>query len=156
MQLFVIRHGIAEDAGPDQVDADRALTKDGKKKLKQVVRGMRAVGWKLDRVVSSPWRRAMQTAAVVSKHEPIVTDLLTTSPRSDLLYVLNRPGEAVGVVGHEPWLSELVAWLVLGDSRHGDIFELKKSSVALLDGEVVPGGMTLHGLLPPRVLRSVR
>ena len=82
MQLFVIRHGIAEEAEPGEPDAERALTKDGKKKLKAVVRGMRAAGWKLDRVITSPWRRAMQTAAVLAKRDPIVTDLLTCSPRS--------------------------------------------------------------------------
>ncbi len=156
MQLFVIRHGVAEEAEAGEPDADRALTKDGKKKLKAVVRGMRAMGWKLDRVITSPWRRALQTASLVAKREPIVTDLLTCSPRSDLLSLLHHPGQAVGVVGHEPWLGELVAMLVLGESRHGDVFELKKSAVVVLSGDVMPGGMMLQGLLPPRVLRSIR
>lgn len=154
MQLFVIRHAIAEEAEVGQNDADRALTKTGKKKLKAVVRGMRAMGWKLDRAITSPWRRAMQTAALVARQDPIVTDLLTCSPRSDLLGLLNRPGETIGVVGHEPWLSELVAWLAFGDTRHSDVFEIKKSAVVLLDGEPVPGGMTVQALVPPRVLRD--
>jgi phosphohistidine phosphatase len=152
MQLFVIRHGIAEDAEPGQDDAQRALTKDGKKKQRAVARGMRELGWKLDAVITSPWRRAVQTAALVAKRDPIVTALLTQSPRSDLLGLINHAGERVGVVGHEPWLGELVAWLVFGDTRHGDVFEIKKSAVVLLEGEGVPGGMTLHALLPPRVL----
>jgi phosphohistidine phosphatase len=153
MQLFVIRHGIAEDAEPGQDDADRALTKDGKKKLKAVARGMREHDWKLDAVLTSPWRRAAQTAAIITKRDAIATDLLTRSPRSDLLGLVAHAGERVGVVGHEPWLGELIAWLVFGDTRHGDVFAIKKASVAILEGEAVPGGMTLHALLPPRVLR---
>ena len=41
MQLFVIRHGIAEDAVPGQDDASRELTEDGERKLKKIVKGLR-------------------------------------------------------------------------------------------------------------------
>jgi len=41
MELYVIRHGIAEDAGPGQDDAERALTSDGEKKLRREVKGLR-------------------------------------------------------------------------------------------------------------------
>ena len=156
MQLFVIRHGIAEEAGPGEEDAMRALTKDGKKRLKAMVRGMRKLGWKPDRVISSPWRRAVQTAAIVSKRDPILSEHLARSPRSELLTLLSISGDTVAVVGHEPWLGELVAWLAFGDTRHADALELKKSAVVLLDGPAVPGGMTLQALLPPGVLGKKR
>ena len=155
MQLFVIRHAVAEEAEPGEDDTARALTKDGKKKLKAVVRGMHALGWRFDRVLSSPWRRAVQTAAIVGKRDPILTELLARPPRSELLGLITTSGSPVAVVGHEPWLTELVAWLAFGDTRHADVLELKKSAVILLDGEPVPGGMTLQGLLPPSVLRAV-
>ena len=37
MRLYVIRHAIAEDPAPMQDDTARELTKDGRKRMKQVV-----------------------------------------------------------------------------------------------------------------------
>lgn len=58
------------------------------------------------------------------------------------------------LVGHEPWLSELIALLVVGDRGDGDArFELKKGAVAHLVGSPRPGGMRLVALMPPKLLR---
>lgn len=152
MQLFVIRHALAEDADPGQLDAERALTKEGKKRLKQVVRGMKKLGWKFDRAISSPWKRARQTAELVGKKEPLLTDLLAQPPRSDLLSLLATSGPSVAIVGHEPWLSELVAWLAFGDTKFHDSIELKKAGVIVLEGQPIPGDMTIHALVPPSML----
>ena len=158
MQLFVIRHAIAEDRQPDQDDATRELTADGAAKMKQVARGLRQLDVELARVLTSPWARALQTAkllAPVSDEPPIATDLLCQSPRAELLAMIAEKNESTAVVGHQPWLGELVAWLAFGDARHGAALELKKGSVALLEGSVVPGGMKLLGILQPRVLRRL-
>ena len=40
MQLILIRHGIAEDAGPDQPDETRHLTAAGQKRLRDAVPGL--------------------------------------------------------------------------------------------------------------------
>lgn len=156
MQLFVIRHAVAEEAEAGASDADRALTKRGKKKLKAVVRGMRALDWRFERVISSPWRRALQTAEIVGKRDPIVTELLACAPRSELLGLLNSAASPAALVGHEPWLSELVAWLTFGETRHADIFAIKKAAVLVLEGSVIPGGMSVQAILPPTVLCAVR
>jgi len=159
MQLFVIRHAIAEDAAPEQDDPSRELTDDGIRKLRQVVKGLRALDISFDRVLTSPWLRAMQTAerlAPISDGEPIVTDLLAQRPHAELLAMIAERNEDTAVVGHEPWLSELVAWLAFGDTRHGEALQLKKSGVVWLDGSAVPGGMTLRAILPPRIIRAAR
>lgn len=159
MQLFVIRHSIAEDTAPGGADADRALTEDGKVRLRKVVRGLAALDVPLERVLTSPWRRAAETARRVAKlagTQPIVTELLTQSPRAELLALIAESPEATAVVGHEPWLGELVAWLAFGDTKHGDALAIKKAGVAWLEGSAVPGGMQLRALLPPGVLRSIR
>jgi len=59
----------------------------------------------------------------------------------------------VAVVGHEPWLGELIALLAFGDTRHGEVIPLKKGGIAWLDGDAIPGGAILRALLPPRLLR---
>lgn len=158
MQLFVIRHAIAEDAGADHDDATRELTDDGVKKLKQVVRGMQKLDLTFDRIVTSPWARAHHTAQLLEPlcdQPPITSDLLCQSPRSELLALLADSGEITAVVGHEPWLGELAAWLAFGDTRHGEALQLKKAGLAWLEGSAVPGGMTLRALVPPSFLRAV-
>jgi len=62
-------------------------------------------------------------------------------------------GESLAVVGHEPWLSELIAWLCLGERELGAAFQLKNGGVAWLSGEPVPGGCVLKALWTPRSLR---
>lgn len=158
MQLFVIRHAIAHDAAPGQPDAERALTEDGEAKAKRVVRGLRALELRFDHVLTSPWRRATQTArllAPIARTEPVETDLLTQPPRADLLGMIAGRQDIAAVVGHEPWLGELVAWLAFGDSKYGDAILIKKAGVLWLEGSAVPGGMQIRASLPPKLLRAL-
>ena len=158
MQLFVIRHAIAEDAEPGEDDAARQLTSDGAKKWKRAVRGLRELGISFERTLTSPWTRAQQTAALVRplcSAAPIATPLLTQPPRAELLAQIAELGEDTAVVGHEPWLSELVAWLAFGDTRHGEALVLKKGGVTWLEGSAIPGGMVVRAMLPPKLLREL-
>src|SRR5690348_16427289 len=104
MQLFVIRHGLAEDRGPDQDDTLRELTGPGRKKVKQLVRGLRELDLAFDRLLTSPWIRARQTATLL---EPlcdapaVVTTLLCQPPRVELLAMISEAGATTAVVGHE-------------------------------------------------------
>lgn len=159
MELYVVRHAIAFDAAPAGGDPLRALTPKGARKFRRSVRGMRTAGLKFEHVLTSPWLRAVQTAellAPIAEREPIATDLLCQRPSSELLTRIAELAGRTAVVGHEPWLSELVAWLAFGDSRHGEAIDLKKGSVTWLEGGVVPGGMTIRAILPPKLLRSLR
>lgn len=158
MQLFVIRHAIAEDAAPGQDDTTRQLTDEGEKQLKKVVKGLRALEIGFDRILTSPWARAVRTAELlkpICNNPPITTSLLTQPPRAELLAQIAELGEDTAVVGHEPWLSELVAWLAFGDTRHGEAFALKKAGVFWLEGTAIPGGMTVKALLPPKLMREL-
>jgi phosphohistidine phosphatase len=163
MHLLVIRHGIAEERVPHEDDATRRLTRAGERRIRGVVRGLRSLGWKLDRILTSPWLRAARTAELLEKlckTEADVTELLARSPSAELLAVVaqsatTKKNHATAVVGHDPWLGELVGWLAFGDGRFGDGLGLKKGAVVWLEGNMVPGGMTLRGLYPPDVLRAL-
>ncbi|HUJ62949.1 MAG TPA: histidine phosphatase family protein [Kofleriaceae bacterium] len=159
MQLFVIRHATAEDATAGEPDSERELTRDGERKLRRAIRGMRALGWQFDRVLTSPWHRAARTAhllAPLRDAEPIATELLCQSPRLELLSLIGEDGaSSVAVVGHEPWLGELIAWLAFGDRAPGEQIQLRKSGAVWLDGSPSPGAMKLRALLTPRVLRRL-
>lgn len=158
MQLFVIRHALAEDVGPHVDDTTRALTDAGKAKLRRVVRGLRALDIRFERILTSPWKRAVQTAkllAPLASSPPVATELLTQPPRAELLAQIAEHGDTTAVVGHEPWLGELSAWLMFGDTRHGDALVIKKGGVLWLEGSAVPGGMHLRAAIPPRLLRRI-
>ena len=138
MQLLVIRHGTAEDAGPDGDDSARELTKAGKREMKEVVAGLRTIVDDIDVIAASPLVRAQQTAEIVAKAYgdlPIhTTDSLTPdSDPSALRDWLSKHSSAdvVAVVGHEPHLSLLITWFMTGagDSR----VALSKGGAALLE-----------------------
>lgn len=167
MHLFVVRHAIAEDAEPGQDDALRELTSDGARKFKRSVQGLREMRWQFTRVLTSPWTRAMQTAELlkpITFGPTISTELLCDKPRPELFALIaetvadaaDDARHATAVVGHEPWLSELVGWLAFGDAHLGEGLELKKGGVVWLEGTAVPGGMKLRAMLPPKVLRELR
>lgn len=165
MDVFVIRHAIAENAVPGEDDTKRELSSDGERKFKRAVQGLRELGWTFERVLTSPWQRALSTAELlkpVTDGPTIVTDLLCDKPRPELFALIaestapHEQGRATAVVGHEPWLTELVAWLAFGDPRHGEAIDLKKGGMVWLEGTAVPGGMMLRAILPPKLLRELR
>ena len=66
-QLYLIRHGVAEERGeawPD--DAKRPLTQDGMAKLRQAARALARLDVALDVIVTSPLVRTRQTAEIIA------------------------------------------------------------------------------------------
>ncbi len=161
MELLVIRHAIAAERTANVTDSERPLTRRGRRRFRQVVRGLGALGLGVELVLSSPWRRASETAALlgplcVDDLGPVVTPHLAGPPRAALLSAIAGTGVArLAVVGHEPWLGELVAMLTSGETRHGEAVPFKKGGVAVLAGTATVAGMVLHALLPPRVTRRL-
>lgn len=153
--LWIIRHGVAADRETwTGKDSDRPLTEDGREKVDELRRALGRIGVELDRLYTSPWLRARQTAKILEPlaHEVVPIDALARAPGPGLLKELQ--GEVVGVVGHEPWLSQLVAWLIVGDTRDAARrFELKKGAAVCLGGKLAPASATLRALLPPGMLR---
>jgi phosphohistidine phosphatase len=153
MHLAIIRHAIAK-AGED--DTARPLSERGRKRFAYVVAGLGQLGQHFDLLLHSPKLRAVETAELLAPLTKrfAVTALLAAPPGPALLEALSEPSMAL--VGHEPHLSTLVAWLTTGDAEATQGLELKKGGVALLRGKARPQGMRLTALLPPRVLRHWR
>lgn len=155
MKLYLIRHAIAAEAadGPDEA---RALTREGRARFEECVRGLAQLEVRLDRIVHSPLLRAVQTADLLRpllQGTSAVSGHLAAQPSEALLAEL--AGERVAAVGHEPWLGELAAWLVTSQRAWGPRFSFEKGSVALLEGELEPGAMHFSALLPPSALRKL-
>ena len=67
MEIYILRHGIAEEPMPGMRDADRALTEEGVKRLQAVLRRARAADVKPPVILTSPYRRARETAEVAKQ-----------------------------------------------------------------------------------------
>jgi phosphohistidine phosphatase len=156
MRLYLIRHAKAKDRSGELADAERPLTKSGRARFEQVVRRLHRAGVRFDRVYHSPLLRAVETADLLDPiidGEMIVTPRLAEPAGVELLESID--GESVALVGHEPWMSDLLFWLVTGwqlreHRGYAAPFRLEKGGVAVLDGEPQPGAMTLVAFLPPR------
>jgi phosphohistidine phosphatase len=154
--LFLVRHAIAAEANPDQPDASRPLTPAGERKFIAGVKGARRLGWRFDRLYHSPLLRAVQTAELL---QPLLAGDSRSLPDlarpPDIEMLAHIEGERVALVGHEPHLSALLAWLTTGEIARGERFPLKKGGVAILAGPLRPGAMELRAAIPPKILRRL-
>lgn len=155
MQLFVIRHAAAVARSPSLPDASRPLTPKGRTRWKRAVRGLESQEITFDRIYHSPWLRAVETANALARlaRETVVTGELVRRPTQALLDHLE--GDRVALVGHQPWLGELVGLLLFGDPGAGARLMLKKGAVVWLEGEPRASGMRLLASLTPGVLRTL-
>src|SRR5712671_2143334 len=119
-QLYLIRHGIAEERGeewPD--DAKRPLTESGMSRLRKSARGLVSLGVTLDVVLTSPLVRARQTAEIVAGafdlRPPIVTaeSMAPGASHQSVLVDLEKQSRRrrIALVGHETAIGELAARL---------------------------------------------
>ena len=162
-ELYLIRHGIAEergDAWPD--DAKRPLSEGGIGRMRKNARGLRRYGVEIDVVLTSPLVRARQTADVVaaafdSRPAVVIADgLAPGSSYESLLADLEKHSKrrSIALVGHEPGIEQLAARL--SGSRYQ--FKFKKGAVCRIDvGSLPPAGTgLLQWFATPRMLRSIR
>jgi phosphohistidine phosphatase len=162
-ELYLIRHGIAEERGeawPD--DAKRPLTEDGMSRLRKQSRGLARLGVVIDTVLTSPLVRTRQTAEIVAaafEPRPHVVNVESLAPGGAHATILgdiekHAKKARIAIVGHEPGIGELAARLI--GTRHAIAF--KKGAVCRIDLDVLPsaGPGELRWFLTPRVLRAIR
>ena len=148
MDLYLIRHAEAEPRGPGVSEEARQLTSKGERQFRAASSSLKDMGVRFDRLLFSPWLRAAATANFL---EPLVEGeseaslFLAQPPSRDILKLL--AGNSVAVVGHQPWLGELMGWLLFNDVYAGARFEFDKGGVAILRGTRRPGGMVLRDFL---------
>ncbi len=140
MEVYLLRHGIAEDGGPAKPDAERALTSEGRRKLRQVLQLATEVGADPTLILTSPLKRAAQTAEVARdifkfESEAIHSDALSLgSPVEQVWDEVRayRDEPAILLVGHNPQFADLAAYLL--GSREIRI-DFKKGSLFRVDVE---------------------
>lgn len=153
-ELLLWRHGIAEDRHPDRPDQERALTAEGRLRTEAVAAELCCLQLHCDRLLSSPLRRALQTAeiGVEAGLAPAVVQEIRLAPGGDPRPLLKAgPWRRLCLVGHEPDLGELASSLL--GVPVGTI-SLRKAGIVLL--RLGPTGASLEALIGPRLLRLRR
>jgi phosphohistidine phosphatase len=164
MELLLVRHAIAEEGDPERWpdDRDRPLTRAGAARFRSVARALARICETPEDVFSSPLRRTWQTAEILDEvcgwPAPRAWPSLEPGIRAaETVTSLQSPTdrERIVLVGHEPSLHELLAFL-LGGARSTFALEMKKGGAALVrcDTGIRAGGGCLLWLLPPRIILS--
>ncbi len=124
MELYLLRHGSAEDRSATGQDSDRALTTEGIAGLERVLTLAHQAGVRPSLILSSPYTRAVQTAGLASRELEYEGKILRSpafapdsSPFRAWEEIRVHDSEAsILVAAHEPLLSSTVAWLA-GSTR---------------------------------------
>jgi len=160
-RLLLLRHGLAEERQPGCSDAERALSERGRQRTRAVLEQLVARGLAADRLLSSPLRRAHQTAeiAVHCGLAPALELAPQLQPGGDLDAGLRvwlaapEPPRRLLLVGHEPDLSQLAARLIGAPPA---ALRLRKAGLIQLHlpEPISSGGAELELLLRPALLLS--
>jgi phosphohistidine phosphatase len=158
MELYLLRHAIAEENSPSGRDADRRLTEEGRDKLRRVLKRAASAGVEPSLILSSPYKRALETAEIAAaelryKGEILRVGSLTpdSSPPSIWSDVRDhRDQPSILLAGHEPLFSATVAWLL--GSQHSMV-DFRKAALVRIDVHSfgpAPQGV-LQWMLTPKV-----
>jgi len=158
MEIYILRHGIAEEARPGVPDAERALTEAGREKLRRVLERARAAGVAPTLILTSPYRRAKETAQVAGQvlqcGKIVASDALAPgSSPADIWEAIcaRRREDSLLLAGHEPLLGTTVAFLLGAPAIQVD---LKKAGLVRIDEENFSGAPRgiLKWMLAPRLV----
>lgn len=121
MELYVIRHARAADAAFYGEDSDRPLTPEGRQHATELGQAMGRRGVRFDRVIVSPYVRAVETAELMLvglQYQGGMQIARQLVPESTALNILgaviepNRDCARLAIVGHEPVLGSLLSFLL--------------------------------------------
>ena len=162
MDLLLLRHGEAGRSSRLPGDSKRSLTNEGKQEIMDLSYGLQTLEIKFDHIFSSPLVRAKQTAEIVVKsikYKGKIEELDSLRPEGNRLEFYSilsklKQDSVVLVVGHEPYLSEMISE---GISQSSCRINLKKAGLArmriLSTLPKIKG--ELRWLLTPKLLKKL-
>lgn len=170
MNLYILRHASAgiRRANP-LLDVRRPLDKEGKQHCLQLAHVLNALNINFDQVISSPLKRALQTAQLVATETGYEAKILHSNALApaagfaDFLSLLDEHSERENmlVVGHSPNLP-LFTGMLLARARANQPnpasaappqIRLRKGSLARLT--LTRGTASLQSLVEPRLVRAL-
>ncbi len=171
MDVFLLRHGEALDraeaADRKIPDPERALTAKGNRDVRRVIKWAKAAGVELGLILTSPYRRAEESAAIVSGLFPDakVGEMQSLAPNASPEETWremrehmekNDWPESVLLAGHEPHLSGFLDFLLQADFvldfKKGALCRIQLQSGQVTSGEIGSGGI-LRWIITPRLAK---
>ncbi|MFY9559223.1 MAG: histidine phosphatase family protein [Terriglobales bacterium] len=161
MFIYFLRHASAgQPLSNSKKDERRGLDKDGIEQCGYIGRALAALGVQVDVIVSSPLKRATQTAALVGNemgHEGklvLENGLRPEASFPDFQKMLAKYArqDSILLVGHNPNLREFLGRVISNSGCEATV-ELKKGAVAKVETRRSWG--SLSWCITPRILRTV-
>ncbi len=162
MIIYFVRHASAgEHLSNPKKDEKRPLDADGIEQCGIVGRALAALNVQPDVIVSSPLKRATQTASLIGNElgyegklqlEPA---LRPEASFADFRRMLDKYAkhEAVMVVGHNPSITEFLARMIAKSGCEAQV-DFKKGAVAR--AETVRHSAVLNWFFTPRMAREIQ
>jgi phosphohistidine phosphatase len=140
--IWLLRHGDAERSAAD--DASRRLTSKGERQARAAGRALAELGVEIDRCLTSPKLRALDTARIACTELGTDYDVSEALSGGDFDPAELAAGSACALlVGHEPDFSRALQLAT------GGRVEMKKGGLAAIDGSI------LSSLLRPAQIRRI-
>jgi phosphohistidine phosphatase len=161
MFIYFLRHASAgQPLSNPKKDEKRGLDKDGIEQCGYIGRALAALGVQVDIIISSPLKRATQTASLVGNemgHEGklvLENGLRPEATFADFQKMLGKYArqDSVLLVGHNPNLREFLGRVISASGCEATI-DLKKGAVAKVETRRSSG--SLSWCITPRILRTV-
>jgi phosphohistidine phosphatase len=150
MDLVLWRHAEAHPARDGEDDLQRALTHRGERQARRMAEWLNHRLAHSTRIIVSPALRAQQTARALGSSFRVVEALRPDAPVEAVLQAAHWPdaGEPVLVVGHQPTLGMVAAYVVGGEAQP---WAMKKGAVWWLRGRDTANGpeVIVHAVRSP-------
>jgi phosphohistidine phosphatase len=163
VELYLIRHGIAQVATDEIEDDARSLTKEGRRKTEKVAKRLLGLGLHFETIATSPLVRARQTAEILKATglSSQIEECAELGFAGDISHWLENwleprkyaPNTPIALVGHEPCLSTWAEILIWGEARTALV--LKKAGmigIKLPETGSPLGRSQMFWLTPPKYL----
>ena len=162
-----MRHGIAVAGDQPGIESDsaRQLTSKGTKRMQQAARGVRRLGVSFDKILTSPFVRARQTAEIVAESlglEDRLEDFSELTPENSVDRLISgltrfQDKDHLLLVGHNPLLTHVASFLIAGKKDTKFRIALKKGGLCCIEIDGLPPANpgTLHWFLTPKQLRRL-
>ena len=162
MIVYFLRHASAGEGLSDpKRDEKRPLDENGVLQARYVGRALNAFDAAIDVIISSPLKRALQTATIVANELGFEQKIeLDAAMRPEATYasfqaMLRKHAgvEAIMVVGHNPSM-EVFLGRVIGRQGRAAVVEFKKGAIAKVEIKRAEG--TLRWSVTPRMLAALQ
>jgi phosphohistidine phosphatase len=158
MLVYFLRHA---NAGQKKLKNDdkRPLDKEGIEQSGNIGRLLSALDVRVDLIISSPLKRALQTASLVGNElgyeekiqiEPALRPSASFDSFRELLRHCGKL-EAIIIVGHDPNFSRFLS-LLISNGSNDQIVDMKKGSVARVDYSSKRS--TLDWMITPKIAKA--